>query len=171
MTPTQTVNQTVKQYGETAVSAYKTLNLAVIGAGDLAVERAKVVVSQFVDRFQRFVEIVARLDQRRSPGQTFARLQRQRRRRLVVACPQQMPGQKFGLTRRPVRVQLAQRARRRCVQRSAARRGKPFVDHIAVEHVAEPHRSLGSAQRPLQDLRPIVTDTKLVTCDVQDHQF
>jgi heparin binding hemagglutinin HbhA len=36
----------VKQYGETAVSAYKTLNLAVIGAGDLAVERAKTVVAQ-----------------------------------------------------------------------------------------------------------------------------
>ena len=43
-----TRTETVKQYGETAVSAYKTLNLAVIGAGDLAVERAKVVVSQFV---------------------------------------------------------------------------------------------------------------------------
>src|SRR3954464_5818198 len=43
MTPTQTV----KQYGETAVSAYKTLNLAALGAGDLAVERARIVVSQF----------------------------------------------------------------------------------------------------------------------------
>ena len=43
MTPTKTV----KQYGETAVSTYKTLNLAVIGAGDLAVERAKTVVAQF----------------------------------------------------------------------------------------------------------------------------
>jgi heparin binding hemagglutinin HbhA len=38
---------TVKQYGETAASAYKTLNLAVIGAGDLAVERARTVVAQF----------------------------------------------------------------------------------------------------------------------------
>ena len=43
MTPTKTV----KQYGETAVSTYKTLNLAVIGAGDLAVERAKTVLEQF----------------------------------------------------------------------------------------------------------------------------
>ena len=41
-----TATKTVKQYGETAVSAYKTLNLAVIGAGDLAVERAKTAVSQ-----------------------------------------------------------------------------------------------------------------------------
>ena len=43
MTPTKTV----KQYGETAVSTYKTLNLAVIGASDLAVERAKTVLEQF----------------------------------------------------------------------------------------------------------------------------
>jgi heparin binding hemagglutinin HbhA len=43
MTPTATV----KQYGETAVTAYKTLNLAAIGATDLAVERARTVVAQF----------------------------------------------------------------------------------------------------------------------------
>jgi heparin binding hemagglutinin HbhA len=42
-----TRTETVKQYGETAVSAYKTLNLAVIGAGDLAVERARTAVAQF----------------------------------------------------------------------------------------------------------------------------
>src|SRR5918994_6745356 len=43
MTPTQTV----KQYGETAVKLYKTQILATIGAGDLAVERAKTVFVQF----------------------------------------------------------------------------------------------------------------------------
>ncbi|MCW2634245.1 MAG: uncharacterized protein JWQ99_612, partial [Blastococcus sp.] len=43
MTPTQTV----KQYGETVVAAAKTPVLAAIGAGDLAVERAKTVVAQF----------------------------------------------------------------------------------------------------------------------------
>jgi heparin binding hemagglutinin HbhA len=45
-----TTTQTVKQYGETAVSTYKTLNLAVIGAGDLAVERAKIAFGQFVSK-------------------------------------------------------------------------------------------------------------------------
>src|SRR5438128_4706917 len=38
--------QTVKQYGETAVKIYKTQLLATIGAGDLAVERAKTVVGE-----------------------------------------------------------------------------------------------------------------------------
>src|SRR4029453_12186544 len=43
MTPTQTV----KQYGETVVTVTKTPVLAAIGAGDLAVERAKTVAAQF----------------------------------------------------------------------------------------------------------------------------
>ena len=42
-----TATQTVKQYGEFAVTAARTPVLAVIGAGDLAVERAKTVVSTF----------------------------------------------------------------------------------------------------------------------------
>jgi hypothetical protein len=42
MTPTETV----KQYGETAVKLTKTQLLATIGAGDLAVERAKNAVGQ-----------------------------------------------------------------------------------------------------------------------------
>src|SRR4051795_4161139 len=46
MTPTQTV----KQYGETAVKLYKTQLLATIGAGDLAVERARAVVGTLRSR-------------------------------------------------------------------------------------------------------------------------
>src|SRR3954451_23655480 len=46
MTPTQTV----KQYGETAVKLTKTQLLATIGAGDLAVERARTVVGQLRSR-------------------------------------------------------------------------------------------------------------------------
>ena len=46
MTPTQTV----KQYGETAVKLYKTQLLATIGAGDLAVERARTAVASFRSR-------------------------------------------------------------------------------------------------------------------------
>jgi len=42
-----TTTQTVKQYGEFAVTAAKPAVLAAIGAGDLAIERAKTVVAQF----------------------------------------------------------------------------------------------------------------------------
>src|SRR5688572_26446545 len=42
-----TATQTVKQYGEFAVTAAKPAVLAVIGAGDLAVERARIVLGQF----------------------------------------------------------------------------------------------------------------------------
>ena len=42
-----TTTQTVKQYGEFAATHAKPAVLAVIGAGDLAVERAKTVLGQF----------------------------------------------------------------------------------------------------------------------------
>jgi heparin binding hemagglutinin HbhA len=42
-----TATQTVKQYGEFAVTHAKPAVLAVIGAGDLAVERARTVLGQF----------------------------------------------------------------------------------------------------------------------------
>jgi len=45
-----TATQTVKQYGETAVHFAKTPVLATIGAGDLAVQRAKAVVDQLRNR-------------------------------------------------------------------------------------------------------------------------
>jgi heparin binding hemagglutinin HbhA len=45
-----TATQTVKSYGETAAKLYKTQLLATIGAGDLAVERAKTVVGQLRSR-------------------------------------------------------------------------------------------------------------------------
>src|SRR3954463_1662581 len=45
-----TATQTVKQYGETAVKLTKTQLLATIGAGDLAVQRAKTVVDQLRNR-------------------------------------------------------------------------------------------------------------------------
>ena len=45
-----TATQTVKQYGETAVHFAKTPVLATIGAGDLAVQRAKTVVDQLRNR-------------------------------------------------------------------------------------------------------------------------
>lgn len=48
MTPTQTV----KQYGENVVTVAKPAVLACIGAGDLAVERAKAVFGQFVSKSQ-----------------------------------------------------------------------------------------------------------------------
>src|SRR3954464_1644532 len=45
-----TATQTVKQYGETAVQLTKTQLLATIGAGDLAVQRARTVVDQLRNR-------------------------------------------------------------------------------------------------------------------------
>jgi heparin binding hemagglutinin HbhA len=53
MTPTETV----KQYGETVVTVAKPAVLAAIGAGDLAVERARTLVAQF--RTQATSSIVA----------------------------------------------------------------------------------------------------------------
>jgi heparin binding hemagglutinin HbhA len=45
-----TATETVKQYGETVLSLYRTPVLVAIGAGDLAVERTRTAVDQFRSR-------------------------------------------------------------------------------------------------------------------------